>query len=160
MSAVRYIDVTEPEQMQTQITHFVAQGYVVASQNNRSVTLIKRKKFSVLMLVFGFFFFVFPLFIYLFYYAAKKDQVVEIRLVESAAPEQYRASDHVPIGGSEAPRGEIPVLQLSPDRQSWWDGAAWQPTSASVPPQAVRHDDGRRWWDGEAWRQLPAASSR
>ena len=47
MSNVRYIDVTEPEQMQMEITRLVSAGYTVASQSNRSVTLVKRKQFSI-----------------------------------------------------------------------------------------------------------------
>jgi hypothetical protein len=158
MAAVRYIDVAEPEQMQLHISQLISQGFVVANQNNRSITLVKRKRFSIAWLIIGFFLFMFPLFIYLIVYALQKDQIVEIRLIDRQVAQPFRASEHLQPAGADAPPPQPwPVLQLSPDGSQWLDGSAWQHASQSVPSQAVRHQDGRRWWDGARWRQLPGA---
>ena len=46
-------------------------------------------------------------------------------------------------------------LQMSEDRGSWWDGAAWRDAEHEVPPAAQRSEDGHFWWDGAAWRPMP-----
>ena len=46
-------------------------------------------------------------------------------------------------------------LQMSDDRRSWWDGAAWRNAEREVPPAAQRSEDGHFWWDGAAWRAMP-----
>jgi hypothetical protein len=46
-------------------------------------------------------------------------------------------------------------LQMSDDRRSWWDGAAWRDAEREVPPAAQRSEDGHFWWDGAAWRPMP-----
>ena len=46
-------------------------------------------------------------------------------------------------------------LQMSDDRRSWWDGAAWRNAEREVPPAAQRSEDGHFWWDGAAWRPVP-----
>jgi hypothetical protein len=51
-----------------------------------------------------------------------------------------------------APAGS---LQMSDDRRSWWDGAAWRDAEREVPPAAQRSEDGHFWWDGAAWRPMP-----
>jgi hypothetical protein len=155
-AAVRRVTVAEPEQMQVQITQLVAQGFTVANQTSRSVTLIKHKQFSIPLLLIGLLLCVLPLFIYLIVYALQNDQIIEIQLVEKAAVQPYRASEHLPAAADGRPTGAgAPVLQLSPDRQSWWDGAVWRSTSTSYPPNAVRTPDGNGWWDGESWRPMP-----
>ena len=95
MSNVRYIDVTEPEQMQMEITRLVSAGFTVANQSNRSVTLVKRKQFSIPILIIGFLLCVIPLLVYLVVYAFQSDQIVEIRLIDKPEATAYRASDHV-----------------------------------------------------------------
>ncbi len=153
MANVRQIQVTEPEQMQLEITRLVSAGFMVASQNNRSVTLIKRKQFSIAAMVIGFFLCVVPLLIYLVVYALQQDQVVEIVMLDGPIVPPYRGSEHLPDAPPLTNPG--PVLQLSPDRQQWWDGISWRSTGESVPPHAVRQPDGSHWWDGTTWRPVP-----
>lgn len=152
--AIQRITVHEPEQMQMRITQFVAQGFVVANQSNRSVTLIKRKQFSIPLLVIGLLLCVIPLFIYLIVYSLQKDQIIEIVLIEAPKVEAYRASEHLPAGPNAAPAAAA-VIQMSPDNQSWWDGSQWQQTATSYPPNAARKPDGSAWWDGQSWRPMP-----
>lgn len=159
MANIRYIDVTEPEQMQMEITRLVSAGFTVANQNNRSVTLVKRKQFSIPILIIGFLLCVIPLLIYLVVYAMQKDEIVEIRLIDKPAATPYRASDHVPVDGENTVSVEgAPVIQVSPDGSEWWDGTEWQPTATSYPPQALRKPDGSQWWDGQNWRPVPGGS--
>jgi hypothetical protein len=159
MSNVRYIDVTEPEQMQMEITRLVSAGYTVANQSNRSVTLVKRKQFSIPILIIGFLLCVIPLIIYLVVYAFQSDQIVEIRLIDKPEAQPYRASEHIAVNGENPlPPIDAPVIQLTPDGQQWWDGARWQPTATSYPPHALRRPDGSEWWDGQSWRQVPSGS--
>jgi hypothetical protein len=149
--AVRYVDVTEPEQMQLEVTRLVSVGFVVANQTNRSVMLVKRKQFSMAMLIIGLFLCFIPLFIYLLVYAFQSDQVVEIRLVERPRQVGYRPSEHM---GLEGPPPGAPQIQMSPDGQAWWDGTAWVSLQTAIPHHAARHPDGTRWWDGQAWRPI------
>ncbi|MCL2582425.1 MAG: hypothetical protein FWE35_08215 [Streptosporangiales bacterium] len=137
MANVRYAEVASHEQMQTEISRLITMGFVVANQTPQSVTMIKRKEFSIPMLVIGFFLCLLPLLIYLIVYAAQSDEVVEIRLVDPAQIQN--------------PQG----IQLTPDGMQWWDGVQWQSTLTSYPPQAVRSQDGNSWWDGRAWRPIP-----
>jgi hypothetical protein len=153
---ISYIDVNEPEQMQLEITRLVSAGYVVANQNDRSVTLVKRKQFSIPMLIIGFFLCLLPLIIYLIVYAVQKDQIVEIRLIERAKAEPYRASDHIALEG-EATRvpADAPIIQVSPDGQQWWDGTDWRDTTSSYPQHAFHNPNGSEWWDGQSWHPVP-----
>lgn len=48
-------------------------------------------------------------------------------------------------------------LQMSPDRNYWWDGEAWRDALQQVPHQAQRSSDGFYWWDGTEWRPAPPA---
>lgn len=157
MSNVRYVDVTEPEQMQMEITRLVSAGFTVANQSNRSVTLVKRKQFSIPILIIGFLLCVIPLLVYLVVYAFQSDQIVEIRLIDKPEATPYRASDHVSVDGESPVSVEgAPVIQLTPDGQQWWDGAQWQPVATSYPPNALRKPDGSEWWDGQNWRRVPS----
>jgi hypothetical protein len=155
-SSVSYINVTEPEQMQLEITRLVSAGYTVANQSDRSVTLVKRKQFSIPILIIGFFLCLLPLIIYLIVYAMQKDQIVEIRLVDKPESKPYRASDHIALEG-EATRVPIdaPVIQVSPDGQQWWDGTDWRDTASSYPQHAFHNPNGSEWWDGQSWHPVP-----
>jgi hypothetical protein len=155
-SNTRHIEVNEPEQMQLEITRLVSDGFTVASQNDRSVTLVKRKQFSIPILIIGFFLCVIPLIIYLIMYAMQKDQIVEIRLIDRPESKPYRASDHIALEG-EAARVPInaPVIQVSPDGQQWWDGSRWNDTVSNYPQHAFRNPDGSEWWDGQGWHPVP-----
>jgi hypothetical protein len=159
MSNISYINVTEPEQMQIEITRLVSAGFTVANQSNRSVTLVKRKQFSIPILIIGFLLCVIPLLVYLIVYAFQSDQIVEIRLIDKPEATPYRASDHIPVDGENPVSVEgAPVIQLTPDGDQWWDGGQWQPTATSFPPHALRKPDGSEWWDGQKWRQVPSES--
>ena len=159
MANVRYVDVNEPEQMQMEITRLVSSGFTVANQNNRSVTLVKRKQFSIPILIVGFLLCVVPLLVYLVVYAVQSDQIVEIRLIDKPEATPYRASDHIAVDGESPVSVEgAPVIQLTPDGQQWWDGAQWQAVAVSAPPNALRKPDGSEWWDGQTWRQVPSSS--
>lgn len=109
MSNFRYAEVASHEQMQVEINRLIMMGYVVANQGPQSVTMIKRKEFSIPMLVIGLVLCLLPLLVYLIVYACQSDEVVEIRLVDPAQIQNTRGA------------------QMSPDGQYWWDGQAWQP---------------------------------
>jgi hypothetical protein len=159
MANVRYVDVTEPEQMQMEITRLVSAGFTVANQSNRSVTLVKRKEFSTPMLIIGLLLCVIPLLVYLIVYAFQSDRIVEIRLIDKPEATPYRASDHIAVDGENSMSVEAaPLIQLTPDGLQWWDGAQWQSTATSYPPHALRKPDGSEWWDGQAWRPIPMRS--
>jgi hypothetical protein len=49
----------------------------------------------------------------------------------------------------------VAAVQMSEDRHSWWDGAAWRDAEHEVPPAAQRSSDGHFWWDGSTWRSVP-----
>ena len=53
--------------------------------------------------------------------------------------------------------GALPVIQLSPDHQFWWDGLTWRDAALEAPSVAQRSGDGRFWWDGTIWRPVPTA---
>jgi hypothetical protein len=133
MAIARELIVHDESQMTQTINLHVVQGYVVASRDSNSVTLVKRKEFSIVWAVVGFFLCLLPLLIYLVVYATQQDQMVHVRMV---------APQHV--------RGGLPML--SDDRRFWWNGVAWQDANALPPPTAQRSPDGTQWWDGVEWR--------
>lgn len=154
------------------ITGYIAQGYNVANRTPTSVTLIKRKQFSILWAVIGFVLCLLPLLIYLIVYAAESDQMVVITLMGAQ-----------PAHPAIAAAGTIPLnAPRSPDGQYWWDGQQWRPVGQGTGPMgqitgpmnqagvsmplqsraatpadpatAPRSPDGRYWWDGQAWRPV------
>jgi hypothetical protein len=139
MAQGRELVVYDEGQLTQTINMYVMQGFVVASRERDSVTLVKRKEFSVLWAVIGFFFCLLPLLIYLIVYATQQDQVVFVRVVGQQ-----------PAVGGAGPR-------MSPDRRFWWDGGAWQDATAQPPPGAQRSPDGAYWWDGAEWRPIRPA---
>ncbi len=136
MTHAAQVVVHDPAQLSDTINVYVMQGFTVASREGDCVTLVKRKQFSVVWAVVGFFFCLLPLVIYLLVYAFQQDQVVMIRIVTPQLP--------------QGPR-------LSPDRRYWWDGAAWRDTTLALPPGAPRSPDGTLWWDGMEWRPVQRA---
>lgn len=70
--------------MEQAITSYIIQGYTVVNKTSTSVTLIKRKQFSVLWATIGFLVCVVPLLIYLIVYASQSDHVVELVVAASA----------------------------------------------------------------------------
>jgi hypothetical protein len=64
--------------MEQAITSYITQGFIVVNKTPTSVTLSKKKEFSVLWAVIGFLVCLFPLLIYIIWYAVQTDKVVEI----------------------------------------------------------------------------------
>src|SRR5713226_8327468 len=94
--------------MESAVSGYIAQGFVVANRTPTSVTLVKRKQFSIVMLVIGLILCVVPLFLYLVYYAMQQDQVFELTLAQ-ASP------------------------QVSADGRWCWNGTAWTPVDVASP---------------------------
>jgi hypothetical protein len=74
--------------METAISSYVVQGYVLANKTQTSATMMKRKEFSVLWAVIGFLICIIPLLVYLIIYAGETDKVVEIRIVGGAGDDE------------------------------------------------------------------------
>ena len=140
MTHAREVWAHDEIQLTRTIDSLVMQGFAVASREAASVTMVKRKTFSMVWAVVGFFLCVLPLFIYLIVYAFEQDQVVFIRIANPA-----------PLGGG----GGLP--QLSADRRFWWDGVVWRDANALPPPGAQWTPDHTMWWDGTAWRPVRPA---
>jgi hypothetical protein len=87
--------------MDQAITSYITQGFMVVNKTATSVTLVKRKQFSVLWAVIGFVVCVLPLLIYLIVYAAQSDQVVEIVVVGGALTKGGSASRNESLPHSE-----------------------------------------------------------
>lgn len=91
------IEVNSAQQMHSVVQSYIVRGYAMVAQEPGSVTLVKRKQFSVVMLLIGAFLFVLPMFLYLLYYMLKKDHYVEVRLIETyAAPPSYPTPAQAP----------------------------------------------------------------
>ena len=156
------VQATSQQEMENMISGYIAQGFNVANRTATSVTLVKRKEFSVLWAVIGFIVCVLPLLIYLIVYALESDQMVVINLVQPGAYAQPQAAISPPANVSGNMAGT-----LSPDGRYYWDGTAWQPVEQQPPtdtgnmtltsynPSAPRSPDGRYWWDGRAWQPIP-----
>lgn len=107
-------------ELDNSVASYVRQGFTIASRTPSTVTLVKPKRFSILMLLIGLLLFVLPLVIYLVYYLTLTDQVVEIVLTAD-------------------PR----IGMRSPDGNYWWNGAAWQAVSnGALPATAVGVNSG------------------
>ena len=50
-----------------------------------------------------------------------------------------------------------PAVQMSEDRQFWWDGTTWRDAAHETPPSAQLSSDGAFWWDGVTWRPISSA---
>lgn len=81
---VQVIEVHSPAEVDSAISAWVVQGYVLANRTATSATMVKKKEFSALWAVIGFLICVIPLLIYIIVYAADSDKVVEIRVAASA----------------------------------------------------------------------------
>lgn len=125
------LQVNTQQEMESMIQGYIAQGFNIANRTPTSVTLIKRKEFSVLWAVIGFLICVLPLLIYLIIYAAQSDQMVTITLAGAQPATGYGAT---PAIASPAAVPSNPGYQLSPDGQYFWDGQQWRPV-AQLPAQ-------------------------
>ncbi len=141
-TATTMLQVQTPIELESMSTGYIAQGYIIASRTPTSITLIKRKEFSVLWLVIGFILCVLPLLIYLIVYAADSDKMIVINL---GPPGQGQ-----PASGAYGMMGATGYSQpqlagppagapRSPDGNYWWDGQTWQPVQSSpygTPPSS------------------------
>jgi hypothetical protein len=81
MAAIRRVQVTTQEEMESTITSYLARGFLIANRTPTSVTMQKTKEFNVLWAVIGFLLCILPLLIYLIYYATRPAvEIVEIYL--------------------------------------------------------------------------------
>ena len=84
-SKVQKVTVGSSEEMESALTGYLAQGFVVANKTATSATLQKPKEFSILWAVVGLLLCALPLLIYLIVYAMKPDvEIIEITVVPSA----------------------------------------------------------------------------
>ena len=98
-----------PAELEAAVAGYIVQGFTIANRTPTSVTVVKKKEFSIPIVVIGFVLCVVPLLIYLIYYATQQDQVFQLNLASQ-------------------PQG-----QLSPDGHWRWDGTAWQPVAFLLP---------------------------
>jgi hypothetical protein len=136
-ASVQQVQVSSQHELESTITSYIAQGFVVSNRTPESATLFKKKEFNVIWAVVGFFLCLLPLLVYCIVYATQNDQMVMITIATAQ-------------GGSE--------LTWSEDRQWWWDGERWRDALLELPPGAVLSDDRGTWWDGETWRSVPTPS--
>lgn len=147
-TAVQTVLVPSPDQIEMTIAGYISQGFSVQSRTPESVTLFKKKEFSILWLVVGFLLCIIPLLVYLIIYANEKDQMVIIRVAQEGELTSPGMTASLP-----APED----LTWSTDRKMWWDGNAWQDAATTVPHTASYSDDNHFWWDGAEWRPNPVA---
>jgi hypothetical protein len=141
-TAIAQVPVATSAQLEQTVTSYIAQGFTVANRTSESVTMLKKKEFSILWAVIGFVVCLIPLLIYLIVYATQQDQMVQIRLDPMAALGTGAAS-----------------IQMSPDGCWWWDGGGWQDAITSSPPTAQYSADRCYWWDGNSWRPVAIENS-
>lgn len=141
-TAMQTLTVVSEEQLESAILSFIAQGYVISNRTQTSVTLFKKKEFSVLWAVVGIVLCVIPLLIYLIVYATQTDQMVVIRIAAGGEQAQGRLSSAADVIWSD-------------DRSWWWDGTAWRDADREIPPTATLSADSQYWWDGRNWRAMP-----
>lgn len=80
MAKNQMVYVADVSELECKIPEYISKGYLVANRNTESVILTKRKQFSMLMAIIGFFLAVFPLIIYIIIYMCQSDKMVEIRI--------------------------------------------------------------------------------
>lgn len=117
MAVTGQVAVYSNEQMESTINSYIASGFIVANRTPISATMMKKKEFSIVWAVVGFFLCVLPLFVYLIVYATQTDQVIVLTLMNGASPNPQFL---------QQPAGQI---RYSPDGNYYWDGQAWQPVN-------------------------------
>jgi hypothetical protein len=86
---IRRVTVPTQPELQQAVQSYIAQGFSVQQQTDDSVTMFKKKEFSILWAVVGFVLCIIPLLIYLIVYASESDEMVIINIGDpttSAAP--------------------------------------------------------------------------
>lgn len=142
--------VDSKERFDTTIQQYISAGYGPRQMTNELAILFKPGAQNNLGCMFWFWIFVFfPVAIVMAVNNSNKETgelTVTIRLEKSTA-------SVLPGPGAFVP--DMPAeLQMSPDRDHWWDGGAWVNADHSAPPMATKSADGRLWWDGEEWRAV------
>lgn len=130
-----HVQVPDRGAMDSAITSYIAQGFLVQNRGEDFAILFKKKEFSVLWAIVGLVLCLLPLLVYLIVYATQKDELVEIRLATAQ-----------------------PQIHWSEDREQWWDGEVWRHVSRQLPPDAQVSPDGAHFWDGASWRAMPAGA--
>lgn len=142
MAVPRTIVVATNAELETLIVRYVSTGFVATNRTSTEVVLIKKKEFSIPMLIIGLLLCVIPLILYLIVYALQQDQIVILRLVTSTS----LAADSGPASPT------VEQLEWSDDRTRWRKGTEWVDVASEIPPACPLSDDKRQWWDGMAWR--------
>jgi hypothetical protein len=124
------------------IATYAVSGYTVASRTANETVLIKRKQFSIALLIIGLLLCVIPLLVYLVVYALQKDEVVVLRV---------NATEVAPPAVAVRTQS-VDDIKWSDDRLSWRDGDAWVDVAIAIPPVCPLSNDLRQWWDGSTWR--------
>ncbi len=87
-SRIQKVMVTTPSELEQTITGYIAQGFTIVNRSEGSVTLQKKKEFSVLWGVIGFLICLLPLIIYLIVYASRPEyEIVEITVAPAGTHE-------------------------------------------------------------------------
>lgn len=80
--APKHITVTSKEQLESTITQYIGNGFLVANRTEKSVTLQKPKKFSIPLGIVGFLLCFIGLIVYAIIYAMQPEvEVIEISIV-------------------------------------------------------------------------------
>lgn len=132
-ASVQRFTAVDSQALERMVSDYLTKGFVVVGRTDRSAVLRKEKRFNVAVALLSSLVCGVGLLVYLLVYAAQRDQVVEIFVVEA---------------GRGAPF-------LSADRRWWWDGERWRDAEQVVPPGSQRSGDGASWWDGASWRPVP-----
>jgi len=73
----------QSEKLEQNIAHYVSQGYRIVSRTEKSAQLVRPKEFSFFAALLWFLVFVVGLMIYIFYYLAKSDDLIYLRVTQS-----------------------------------------------------------------------------
>lgn len=147
------VNVATTAEMHNAMNQYLSQGFVVTSQTadmttlNRTPSMIwscgELVRFSILLCLC-----IVPGVIYMrnMYKRHGTIENVVIRVDPAAA-------------ALDASAGGATGLQLSEDRNYWWNGSTWIDCKVAVPQGARYSDDGSTWWDGQTWRPVPTGGA-
>jgi hypothetical protein len=139
-AALQQLQVPDAAAMEQAITSYIAQGFTVQSRTETSVTLFKKKEFSVLWAVVGLLLCLLPLLVYLIVYATQRDQMVQIVMASPATP----------------------AIHWNEDFTQWYDhaGSRWRSTTSGLPQGVPISDDGAYFYNGSSWIPRPAGATK
>jgi hypothetical protein len=139
--------VNTKEHFDLSLQQYLSAGYSPRQMTADLAILVKPGASSNLGCAFWFFLFVFfPIAIIMAISNGKQagEQTVTIHLVVQQQPV---------LPGPQSFAPDLPTeLQMSEDRQQWWDGRQWIQADDVTPPMAKKSDNGQLWWDGGEWR--------